>query len=354
MYCHLTVINVTGAACAHNGKNNEPMGFELMKSHFFAALACAVLLPAGFGLAETIDLAPTEVTEWKAVYGTVQARDVVPARARIGGVIEELSVTEGDLVEAGQRIGLIIDEKIAFQIAALDAQLAAYGSQLRTAQTELERAETLLKQGVVTKQRLDQLSTATDVVRNQIASTEANRAVIVQQQSEGDVLAPVTGRVLMVPASRGAVIMPGEPIANIGGGGFFLRLALPERFSTALEEGSDIRIATSGGAKTGKLAKIYPQISGGRVTADVEVEALDTEFVDARILVEVPIGKRHALIVPQAAVSSRNGLDFVSVSGPDGPIERVVVVGRPIRTDDDAEMIEIMSGLEAGDKVMAQ
>lgn len=65
------------------------------------------------------------VTEWKSVYGTVEARETVPARARIGGIVQSLSVTEGDSVTAGQEIAVIHDDKIAFQIAALDAQIEA-------------------------------------------------------------------------------------------------------------------------------------------------------------------------------------------------------------------------------------
>jgi len=42
----------------------------------------AAALPVG---AEPVTLAPVTVTEWKAVYGTVEARDRIQARARIGG-----------------------------------------------------------------------------------------------------------------------------------------------------------------------------------------------------------------------------------------------------------------------------
>ena len=48
--------------------------------------------------------------------------------------------------------------------------------------------------------------------------TVAQAEVIVQQQAEGMVLAPVSGRVLEVPVARGAVLMPGEPVATLAGG----------------------------------------------------------------------------------------------------------------------------------------
>lgn len=320
-----------------------------MKMLSFALLA---VVSSGIAHAESLTLAPTEITEWKAVQARVESRDIVPARARIGGVIEELTISEGDLVTEGQRLGLIKDDKIAFQIAALDAQLAAFAAQLATAEAELQRGETLVTQGVVTRQRLAQLSTDVEVTRNQIAATQAQRAVLTQQESEGAIVAPADGRVLTVPATRGAVIMPGEPVATIGSGGFFLRLAVPERFAGTLQAGAEIRIATAGGEAAGRLAKVYPQIDNGRVIADVEVDKLDTAFVNARILVEVPVGRRMALLAPMAALSTRHGVDFISIENHAGTVvERTVIVGAR-QGEGDAALIEVISGLSVGDKVV--
>ena len=311
----------------------------------------AAFMSASPALAETRVLEPVALTDWKAVYGRIEARDLVSARARLGGTVVELLVTEGDTVEAGQKIATVRDDKLAFQAAALDAQMAAVQAQLRTAQTDLERGESLVKRGVTTAQQIDQLRTAVDVAANQIASLEAQKAVVEQQGAEGDVLAPAAGRILTVPITRGAVIMPGEPVATLGGGGFFLRLSIPERHAGNLREGAEIHIATEDAQKTGKLVKIYPQIEGGRITADVEVENLDTAYVDARVLVEVPVGERQALAVPASAVETRSGIDFVKVAEGEHEVERAVITGSKMILDG-ADVIEILSGLEAGDTVI--
>ena len=47
-------------------------------------LTVAAVLAASVALAEPYTVEPTTITEWKAVYGRVEARDLVPARARIG------------------------------------------------------------------------------------------------------------------------------------------------------------------------------------------------------------------------------------------------------------------------------
>lgn len=316
-----------------------------------ACLLAAILLSSWPATAGSLTLAPTSVTEWKAVYGSVAAHDLVPARARIGGTLVELGVAAGDLVKAGQQIAKVRDDKILFEIAAVDAQLRALQAQLDRAQTELERGQALVDKGVITSQRLDQLRTDVEVTRNQIGEAEAKRDVVLQQQSEGDVLAPADGRVLTVPLTRDAVIMQGEAVATIGSGGFFLRLAIPERHAEKLVQGSAIRITSGGNESSGKLVKIYPQIENGRVIADVEVEDLDTAFVDARILVEVPVGERSVLLVPHEALAIRSGIDFVNVSTGGEEVARAVVLGETVDREGH-EFVEVLSGLSSGDVVV--
>lgn len=313
------------------------------------ALLTAVLLGAAPAAAAGLTVEPIAITEWKAVYGRIEARDLVPARSRIGGIVVDLLVTEGDAVKAGDRIATVRDDKIEFQIASYDAQLRALEAQLARAQSELERGQSLVDKGIATAQRLDQLRTDVDVALNQIAAAQAQRSVVVQQGQEGAVLAPADGRVLTVPVTRGAVVMAGEEIATLGGGGFFLRLAIPERHSASLVPGAAIRITGNGRELSGRLAKIYPQIENGRVVADVEVEGLDSAFVDARVLVQVPVGERKGIAVPRAAVTTRSGIDFVSVMRDGRPVERAVVLGEPLVGD--AARLEVLTGLSAGDMV---
>jgi hypothetical protein len=144
--------------------------------------------------------------------------------------------------------------------------------------------------------------------------------------------------------------MPGESVAMIGGGGLFLRLAVPERHAPMLSEGDLIEIDTGTGAATGRLARIYPQIENGRVLADVEVEGLDARFVDARVLVRLPIGTRDAILVPAEAITHRFGLDYLRVGDTD-PREVVVQIGESHDIDGQG-MVEILAGLAEGDVVV--
>ena len=314
-----------------------------------SALALALMAPS-LAAAQAFTLEPSEVTEWKAVYARIEARDRIPARARLGGTLVELQVTEGDLVESGEPLARIVDQKLDFQMSAIDAQLQALDSQLKNAQAELERGEELLQRGVTTAQRLDALRTQVEVYSNQIEATKADRRVLEQQVTEGTVLSPLTGRVLDVPIAAGAVLAFGETVATIGGGGFFLRLAVPERHAGTFREGDKIQIETQG-ASEGTIARIYPQIENGRVIADVEVDGLDDAFVDARVLVRLPVGKRTALLVPADAVETLSGIDFVSVAEGGDTVKRAVVLGEEQTVDGEA-MVEVVTGLNGGEDVV--
>lgn len=316
-----------------------------------AAGLVALLSPAFGG---EVPVTVTERPDLKAVFGQVESRDVVPARARIGGTITALSVEEGSAVKAGDVIATVVDDKLALQLSAVDARIKALEAERDNAKTELDRAVKLLATGVVPKTKVDQLQTQYDVLVNQIAAAKADRSVLEQQQSEGAVLAPAPGRVLSVPVTRGSVVMPGEPIARIAGGGYFLRLSLPERHAAHIKQGDEVLVGSRGvtelddpaKAGHGHVVKVYPEIDGGRVLADVEVDGLGDFFVGERTRVWIPVDMKRVISVPASAVTTRSGIDYVRVGGTEVP----VITGARFE-ENGAASIEILSGLGEGDMV---
>lgn len=99
------------------------------------------------------------------------------------------------------------------------------------------------------------------------------------------------------------------------------------------------------------MARVYPLIEAGRVVADVEIAGLPDTFVGARMLVRLPVGDRAALLVPKADVVTRAGLDFIGVQGAEGAVLRSIVPGE-VQVVDGVEMVEVISGLVAGDVVI--
>ncbi|NOV20869.1 efflux RND transporter periplasmic adaptor subunit [Ensifer adhaerens] len=329
-------------------------------------VSAAVLLAAAtvvWGAADAAEFVArsTTVTQMKAVFGQVESRTVVPSRARIGGTVREIRVSEGSEVNERDIIAVVVDDKIALELQAAGSKIKALESQLENARTELERAQQLLARGATAQSRLDTARMALEVVLNQVAAAQAERAVIEQRAHEGDTLAPATGRVLTVPVTPGSVVLLGEELARIATGPYYLRLSLPERHATEIVEGGTVVVGTRGlaqpptgpkaAAHEGRIAKVYPEISNGRVIADVEVAGIGDYFVNERTLVSIPVGKRSVLAVPPVAVRTLHGVDFLRVVTPDGEMDIAVVLGE--RFEDNGEQrIEILTGLRDGDRIV--
>ena len=299
-------------------------------------------------------LQPRTIKDMKALFGQVESRDIVAARARIGGTIMSRSVDEGTVVKAGDVVAVVADEKLALQAQSLDGQLRALESQLTNAKTAFERARSLMAGGYTTQAAYDQAKTNLDVLQHQLESARSQRAVIAQQSDEGKILAPKAGRVLTVAIVPGSVIMPGEAVARIASGATFLRLSLPERHAALLRLDAPVSLdpqgagaADGGSARRGRIAKIYPEIDNGRVIADAEVEGLADFFVGERVLVHAPVGERRALLIPRAAISTRSGVDYVRVLRPEGALDVAVIVADAHQGD----LVEALTGLKAGDRI---
>lgn len=292
-------------------------------------------------------MAAETVIDEKAVFATVESVNVVPARARIGGTVVDLSVAEGDRVAAGQTIARIGDEKLALQIGAMDSRISALNAQFEQAATELARARELFAQGAVSRARLDDAQTQYNVAENAHKAATAERNVIRRQVGEGDILAPVSGRVLSVPVTRGTVVMPGETAAMVAEENYILRLRLPERHARFLKVGDDVRL--DDGVR-GRIVTVYPQMEQGRVVADAAVDGLGDYFVGERVRVFVAAGERSILSLPGDYLTTRYGIDYVRLLPTDGGDGVDVPVQRGRILDDGR--VEILSGLRVGDRVV--
>jgi RND family efflux transporter MFP subunit len=314
---------------------------------------------AGAPSARAFEVKAVEIDDLKSVYATVRSRDLIDARVRTPGTIASLKIDEGVPVEQGQVVALVGDPKIALRIKAIEARMVAIQSRLDTAKTELERAKALQQRGFASQARVDQAQTAYDVAFNEHKSAEAERSVIETESQEGEVLAPTSGRVLKVPVTIGSVVMAGESIATIAASGYLLRLELPERHARFMKAGDPVRVGSrglgpdEGPPAEGRITQVYPELVNGRVIADAEVPGLGAYFVGERVLVWISAGKRQAFLVPPDYVFKRFGLDYVRVERPDGTQADVIVqASRGIRHVDGEDRIEILSGVEAGDRLV--
>jgi RND family efflux transporter MFP subunit len=299
----------------------------------------------------------SRISDEKSVFATIESANVVPARVRTGGTILELKVRQGDHVDQGQVIALVGDQKLSLQVNSYQAQVQAAQAQLAQAKVEFERSQRLISAGAISRNALDQSRTAYDVAQSNLTSIIAQRAVVQQQQTEGQVLAPTPGRVITVPVTAGTVVMAGDVVATVAEQDFVLRLQIPERHARFLHVGDPVRLDGAdlglGGPRFGTIRLIYPQVESGHVVADATVAGLSDYFVGQRIRVWVSAGEREAIVVPAALIATRFGVDYARIwTRASGAIDVPVQRGQELPTPAMRDGLEILSGLQPGDRLL--
>ena len=295
-------------------------------------------------------LQPVAATDWKDVGGEITTTDRADARARIAGVLDSLLVRKGDMVARGQPLGRIVDNQLGYQAAAYGAQAAAAEAQLRQAQADLQRVEYLYKRGVYAKARLDQSQAAVGTAAAQVRAARSQQSAVGAVAGQGLVLAPSSGRVLVADVPAGSAVTPGMTIATITSGPLVVRLDLPESMGGRVHPGSPVLVSgiADGRELGGTVSKVYPAIEAGQIRVDVAVTGIDGTLIGRRVTARIGVGERRAILVPSAFVTTRFGIDYVTMVASDGQGSTVPVQTRPA----DGGRVEILSGAGAGDTLV--
>jgi RND family efflux transporter MFP subunit len=293
-----------------------------------------------------LDLVLSDTVNWQDVSAEIATVDQAQVLARIPGILTTLTVREGDMVHKGQSIGRIVDSQLGYQAGAYGAQAAAAQAQVIQAEADWKRIKYLYDKGVYAKARLDSAQAAVDTARAQVRAAQAQQSAVGAVAGQGSVIAPASGRVLRADVPAGSPVSPGMAIAVITAGPTIVRLEMPESLADKVHPGSRV---TATGLGTGRVIKLYPSITAGKITVDVDMPGIDNRLIGRRVAAKVETGTRKAMLVPAAFVTNRFGIDYVTLLAKDGSATEV-----PVQTAPSAEpgKVEILSGANAGDTLI--
>jgi RND family efflux transporter MFP subunit len=149
--------------------------------------------------------------------GVVAAHDEFPLSFKIGGVVADVLVHEGDLVRAGETLARL-------DLREIDAQVARASSGAAKAERDLARVRTLHADSLAPLAQLQDATTALELARADLQTASVNRRY-------ATVVAPTAGRVLRRSAEPGQTLAAGAPVVVVGGstGGTVLRVGLADR-----------------------------------------------------------------------------------------------------------------------------
>ncbi len=162
--------------------------------------------------------------------GVIIAGEEARLSFKVGGVIRDILVREGESVKAGQRLATL-------ETAEVDAGVAQSNAAYEKAKRDLERGKQLFADDVLTREQLDDLGTAEAVARAQLSATQFNRRY-------AEINAVADGRVLRRLAEPRELVAAGQPILMVSRGdeGYALRLGLPDRNFVQVRMGDTAKV----------------------------------------------------------------------------------------------------------------
>lgn len=395
---------MSGAGVARGNAWRAVAGGGWLALLIFTLTACAdepAAPPGGRAAAESRDVQVVRAAEDRlvrtiTVTGTLAAEEEVTLSMKVTGRLAELSVDLGSRVTAGQVLARLVptdfDLRVSQAEAALQQARARLGLPLEgsddrvdaeatgivrsaravreEARLTRDRAATFVERGIAAKATLDSAEAALEVAesRYQDALEEVrNRRAVLQQrrtelelarQARRDSLltAPVDGVVRERHASAGQYLAVGSPVVTIVRmHPLRLRASVPERDAPLVRVGQLVRLTVEGDPTEhgGKVARVSPAIDEASRTLMVEAEVPNPEHAlrpgsFANITI-VTASAETAVLVPTSAVVSFAGVDKVMVVRDGRVAEKRVTTGRR-----DAERIEVVAGLAAGEEVILE
>ncbi|MDQ8727971.1 efflux RND transporter periplasmic adaptor subunit [Bradyrhizobium sp. LHD-71] len=306
--------------------------------------------------------------------GRIAAFKEVEVRARVPGILQEKSFTEGAAVKAGDVLFRIDPAPYQAELASTEAQLKEAQAQLARTQRDAERATTLLERQVGTEKARDDAVSAYELAKAGVVGAEARVKTARINLGYTTITAPIAGTI----STR--VLPEGSLVGTNANDTLLTRISQLDPvyvyFSFADTEATEIRQLVDSGAGEGPPdGKLQVKITFGdgkgydhRGYVDFTDSNLDlnTGTLRARAVVPNPesrlrpgqfvrvsvegITRNGAIVVPQAAVMQGPQGQFVyALEADDKAQVRPVTIGREVA---DGWIIE--KGLKAGDRIVTE
>ena len=325
-----------------------------------------------------------DLTDHVLASGTIQPEEEVYVQPLVDGLsIKSLSFDVGDRVKAGDTLATLTDDALVLQKSQLIANKAKVGAARAQLQAQLleakataeearrqaDRAAALAKTGTVSTAQADQLSSNAaaaaarfNAAQEGLNANDADLKVVESQIDDIDlklsrtaVKAPVDGLISARNAKVGAIASgAGQQLFTIiKNNAVELKADLAEEDVLKIAPGQLVHVSLPGATQTlnGKVLKVEPTVNSTTRLGTVEIHVENSDVARAGMYAEADIivAQRNTLALPITAVTT--GETETSARLVKDGVIHIVPVTTGIQ---DGGFIEIKSGLQLGDQVVAK
>ncbi|MDP2259027.1 MAG: efflux RND transporter periplasmic adaptor subunit [Caulobacter sp.] len=320
------------------------------------AVAAVFLVSGRPAEVAVVEIRPRTVEQALSIVGRARPTQLVQVSSPNAGQVVRLLHDEGDRVEAGDPLAVILATVEQAQTEVDVARARAARAEATEARLGYQRVRTLHERGFAARAALDAARAALDTAEANVAAASAAVRASAERAREFTIRAPMAGVVLVRPIDNGQVVGAGETLFELGSAtGVEIRAEVEEAYADALRPGQAARAALSGSPDIfpARVTEVSPRVNsstGGRMVRLTPADAGGLppgRSVDVTIIV----GRRqNAIVLPRSAVVDATAAAKVYVVDADD-----IVRVRPITVVRWPSVNAIVeTGLRAGDRVVLE
>jgi HlyD family secretion protein len=321
---------------------------------------------------KTVEVKRETIIQKALAVGSIEPVDEIAVKSKISGVVGKMFADEGDFVQAGAPLLEVKPDPTPIELAEAKRDVELKSIELENLKKELARQKELKSRGLISDQEFENLERIFDEakLRHQIsferlALLEKGKVRIADTNIESVIKAPITGFILQVAINQGDPVVP---LTSYQSGTDLMKMAdmtklifkgtVDEIDVGKIRDGLPVELqvgALPGKGIKGKVSLISLKALKEDNTTVFPVEIIITDTKESTLRAgfsanaNIIIAKKQdVLTIPERVITFRNDSAFVYLPSPDDQTsERFIETGLS-----DAIQIEIISGLNEGDKIL--
>ncbi|HKU63088.1 MAG TPA: efflux RND transporter periplasmic adaptor subunit [Gemmatimonadales bacterium] len=307
------------------------------------------------GAENTIVVTLTDLRAGPSISGSLEPVQAATVRAEVPGPIERTGPEAGEHVKRGEVLATLDDAAVRDAYLSARSAVRSAQSSLEIAKRNQERSERLEQAGAVPERDLETARLNTTNAEGALDDARARFAAASKQLEDTRVRAPFDGVVSDRHVDAGDVVQVGAELYTIvDPRRLRLEASVPANEIAGLKTGTPVEFTVTGSDQrvTGRIDRINPVVDPTTRQVRIYVTVPNTQqaftaglFAEGRVATET----KRAVAVPITAVDNRGT----------NPVVHRLQAGRVVETpvqlglrDEVAELVEIRSGVAAGDTVL--